>query len=199
MSAADAPSAAEERRPNILLVVTDQEQWQSLPFQFDFAKELPARDRLRRSSVQFTNHFDASSPCTPSRAAIYTGKHLQQNGVPDNFASLDPREAVTVGGMLSACGYDCHYRGKFHLDKSLLSKPKAQLDPRVHAGDAALEECFREQAAATRAGAPPAWRAGTSLRDFLSLPAGGCRVSIRLESYGLGPAHSQGFLELRKL
>jgi len=41
--------------------------------------------------------------------------------------------------------------------------------------------------------------AGTSLRDFLSLPAGGCRVSIRLESYGQGPAHSQGFLELRKL
>jgi hypothetical protein len=41
--------------------------------------------------------------------------------------------------------------------------------------------------------------AGTSLRDFLSLPAGGCRVSIRLESYGLGPANSQGFLELRKL
>ena len=32
--------------------------------------------------------------------------------------------------------------------------------------------------------------AGTSLRDFLSLPAGGCRVSIRLESYGLGPANS---------
>jgi hypothetical protein len=41
--------------------------------------------------------------------------------------------------------------------------------------------------------------AGTSIRDFLSLPAGGCKVAIRFESYGAGPADSQGFLELRKL
>ena len=40
---------------------------------------------------------------------------------------------------------------------------------------------------------------GTSIRDFLSLTASGCRVSIRFESYGAGPADSQGFLELRKL
>ena len=36
-----------KRRPNILLIVTDQEQWQSLPFQVDFATEFPARERLR--------------------------------------------------------------------------------------------------------------------------------------------------------
>ena len=65
------------RPPNIVLFMTDQElAWDRLPHTFPFATALPAREALRASSVSFPAFVTATSPCTPSRAATYTGLHF---------------------------------------------------------------------------------------------------------------------------
>ena len=51
------------RRPNIVLIVTDQELcWDRLPHTFPFATALPAREALRATSVEFPSFVTATSP-----------------------------------------------------------------------------------------------------------------------------------------
>ncbi|HVM41761.1 MAG TPA: sulfatase-like hydrolase/transferase, partial [Acidimicrobiia bacterium] len=69
------------RRPNILLVISDQERQRSwLPPSVD----LPNRRRLLDEGLEFTSYWTHSSPCSPSRATIVTGRYVPQHGVPDN-------------------------------------------------------------------------------------------------------------------
>ena len=48
------------------------------------ASRLPWRDRLRAEGLEFTNYFTHSSPCSPSRASLFTGRYLAGHGVVDN-------------------------------------------------------------------------------------------------------------------
>lgn len=104
-------------RPNILFVVSDQERERSwLPA----GLQLPARDRLRAEGMEMANHYTHSSPCSPSRASLFTGQYVPQHGVNDNVIwpdhrKLDP-EIPTVGGVLREAGYRTVYKGKWHLE-----------------------------------------------------------------------------------
>jgi len=107
----DAPS-----RPNILLVVSDQERQRSwLPE----GTTLPWRDRLRAEGLEFTNYFTHSSPCSPSRASLFTGRYLTGHGVIDNVIMPEhdelPTTTPTLGSLLDGAGYRSSYIGKWHL------------------------------------------------------------------------------------
>jgi len=68
---------------NILMIVTDQERYmprKDLPSGY----RLPGHERLYAQGVTFENHQIASCVCTPSRAVLYTGQHIQHNGMFDN-------------------------------------------------------------------------------------------------------------------
>jgi arylsulfatase A-like enzyme len=110
----------EPRRPNILLVVSDQERQRGwLPP----TVALPWRDRLISDGLEFTSHFTHSSPCSPSRASLLTGRHLPAHGVTDNVimpehAELDPA-VPTIGSLLRAGGYRSSYIGKWHLSQAV--------------------------------------------------------------------------------
>ena len=67
--------------PNVLLIVTDQEQsWKLLPS----ILPLPNRERLRQRGVYFNNAYVNSAICSVSRATLYSGATGQNNGVWDN-------------------------------------------------------------------------------------------------------------------
>ena len=111
---ADTPTAA--RRPNILLVVSDQERQRSwLPE----GTSLPWRDRLRAEGLEFTDYFTHSSPCSPSRASLFTGRYLAGHGVLDNVIMPEhdelPTSTPTLGSLLGEAGYRSSYIGKWHL------------------------------------------------------------------------------------
>lgn len=103
-------------RPNILLLLTDEEReriW--FPNQVRF----PNRERLAAEGMSFANHHVHTFPCTPSRAAILTGRHAARTGMFDNVnfnwqQPLDPT-IPTLGHHLAAAGYRCGYLGKWHL------------------------------------------------------------------------------------
>ena len=105
--------------PNILLVVTDQERQRSwLPEGVD----LPWRQKLIDEGLEFTRYYTHSSPCSPSRASLFTGRYLPGHRVVDNViqpehTELDP-EIPTIGSVLRDGGYRSSYIGKWHLSQS---------------------------------------------------------------------------------
>jgi arylsulfatase A-like enzyme len=106
--------------PNILLVVSDQERQRDwLPA----SVRLPWRERLMADGLEFTSYFTHTSPCSPSRASLVTGRYVPQHGVPDNVifpehAELDPA-MPTVGSILRDAGYRSSYIGKWHLSQAV--------------------------------------------------------------------------------
>ncbi|MEH6586367.1 MAG: sulfatase-like hydrolase/transferase [Halioglobus sp.] len=103
---------------NIMMIVTDQERYltgQDLPEGF----ELPGRERLAQRGVVFENHQIGSCVCTPSRAVIYTGQHIQNNGMFDNtnfsWSGSMSTDIDTIGDLLRKQGYYTAYKGKWHL------------------------------------------------------------------------------------
>ncbi|MEU6255869.1 sulfatase-like hydrolase/transferase [Streptomyces sp. NPDC047043] len=104
------------RRPNILLIVTDEER-ATLPRPEGYT--LPARERLAERGTTFRNHYAASAQCSSSRSVIYTGQHLPLTEIYDNdnmpyIRPLAP-QLGTLGTMLRSAGYYCTYQGKWHL------------------------------------------------------------------------------------
>ena len=105
-------------RPNILLIVTDQEYaHQALPS----GVALPNRDRLHARGVTFNNHQVTTTVCTPSRSVMWTGQHTPLTRMIDNtnFAWMedmraDPVALPTIGHMLRDQGYYTAYKGKWH-------------------------------------------------------------------------------------
>ena len=120
---------------NILMIVTDQEHYMTssqLPSDF----RLHGHERLAKRGVEFENHQVASMVCTPSRAVLYTGQHIQNNGMFDNadFPWCDDlsTDIDTIGDLLRKEGYYTAYKGKFHLNHHFetankLSVPKKLL------------------------------------------------------------------------
>jgi arylsulfatase A-like enzyme len=111
-----ADTAPAPKRPNILLVVSDQERQRSwLPP----GTSLPWRDRLRAEGLEFTDYFTHSSPCSPSRASLFTGRYLAGHGVLDNVIMPEhdelPTTTPTLGSLLDGAGYRSSYIGKWHL------------------------------------------------------------------------------------
>ena len=103
-------------RPNILLIVSDEERRNDW---LDGVVELPAHERLRADGLSFDRYFTHASPCSPSRASLYTGRYLAEHGVVDNVAfpthtALDPA-IPTIGSLLADRGYRSSYLGKWHL------------------------------------------------------------------------------------
>lgn len=106
-------------RPNILLIVSDEERRNDW---LDGVVDLPAHQRLRADGLSFDRYFTHASPCSPSRASLYTGRYLAEHGVVDNVAfpthtALDPA-IPTVGSLLAGQGYRSSYLGKWHLGHS---------------------------------------------------------------------------------
>ena len=72
-----------ERRPNQLLIVSDEERRNDW---LQGRVELPAHQRLMADGLTFNRYYTHSSPCSPSRASLYTGSYLAEHGVVDNVS-----------------------------------------------------------------------------------------------------------------
>jgi arylsulfatase len=104
------------KRPNILLIVTDEERL-TLPRPQGYA--LPAREPIAARGTTFERYYTASAQCSSARSVIYTGQHLPITEIYDNdnmpyIRPLDP-QLGTIGTMLRAAGYYTTYQGKWHL------------------------------------------------------------------------------------
>ena len=91
----------EARKPNLVVIYTDDQG--SIDINSYGAKDLitPAMDSLCRDGVRFTQFYSAAAVCSPSRAALLTGRVPNRAGVPGNVSSHPGgRGALPVEGIL---------------------------------------------------------------------------------------------------
>jgi arylsulfatase len=114
--------------PNVLLIMTD-DQGYGAPSTFGGVIPTPSMDRIARSGLRYTN-FHSTSLCSPTRAALITGRnhHSVGYGVVGEIAtgfpgydSIIPIEKGTIGTILKANGYATSWFGKDHNTPSYQS------------------------------------------------------------------------------
>lgn len=110
LAAASAPPA---ERPNIVFIMADDHAAHAIGAYGSRVNQTPNLDRLAREGMLFRNAFVTNSICTPSRAAILTGRYSHLNGV-TVFNRFDGAQQ-TVAKLLQAGGYHTGMIGKWHL------------------------------------------------------------------------------------
>jgi len=106
-------SASSATRPNIVFIMSDDHAAHAISAYGSRLIRTPHIDRLAREGMLFENCFVTNSICTPSRAAILTGKYAHLNGVPV-FNHIDNRQPM-VQKYLEEAGYYTGMVGKWHL------------------------------------------------------------------------------------
>lgn len=99
-------------RPNILFVLADD---QSFPYASIYGTSgihTPVFDSIARSGILFTNAFAAAPQCSPSRAAILTGKNIWQLEEAGTHSSYFPNKFPVFTSQLEQAGYFIGYTGK---------------------------------------------------------------------------------------
>ena len=141
---AAAPAFAQSKPAplNFVVILIDDMGWSDLGCQGSTFYETPNIDRLAASGIRFTNGYAACPVCSPSRAAIMTGRFPARTGVTNYLPGshplphskmigpickqyLDPSE-VTIAEALKPAGYISGHFGKWHLGPSKEYWPEAQ-------------------------------------------------------------------------
>ncbi len=126
--ALEAPGKGKpSRRPNIIILMTDQER---TPMHWPdgwYDANLPNRRRLAKHGLTFNRAFCAASMCSPSRATIFTGVYPAEHGVKEVLQTGTDPDVITqhtlqpsrknMADLLISAGYDVQYRGKWHMSK----------------------------------------------------------------------------------
>jgi len=108
---------ADERRPNVLVIFTDDHGWADLGVQgVNEDIRTPQLDQLARDGVRFERGYVTAPQCVPSRAGLLTGRYQQRFGVEDNTKGPLPLDEVTLAERLKSAGYLTGMSGKWHLD-----------------------------------------------------------------------------------
>ncbi|MCM8535769.1 MAG: sulfatase [Lentisphaeraceae bacterium] len=108
-----------EQKPNFIIILTDDQGYADLSCFGSETIKTPHIDSLAKSGIKLTSFYSASSVCTPSRAALLTGRMPKRTGMtnvlfPRSKNGLNPEE-VTIAEMLKNKGYDTALIGKWHL------------------------------------------------------------------------------------
>jgi len=111
--------ATKNKKPNIILIYTDDLGYGDVGCYGTSAIPTPNIDRLAKNGVRFTNAHATSATCTPSRFSLLTGKYAwrkEGTGIAPGDASLIiPVATTTLPGMLQKAGYNTAVIGKWHL------------------------------------------------------------------------------------
>lgn len=113
-------------KPNVILIVTDDQGYADVGCYGGEGVETPNLDRLAAEGARFTDFYAANSVCSPSRASILTGRYSTRCGVPevlgpDAWRYLEgyhvglPPSEVTLAELLKRDGYTTACIGKWHL------------------------------------------------------------------------------------
>jgi arylsulfatase A-like enzyme len=130
MAVVSAPTSAQQQKPSILFILADNVGYGDIGAYGGGEMRgapTPRIDRLAGESLRLTQ-FLVEPSCTPSRAALLTGRYSIRSGlslvaVPGTDISLPARE-ITMAEMLRNAGYATAIFGKWHLGAQPYSQPQ---------------------------------------------------------------------------
>ena len=104
------------RRPNVVMIVTDDQGYGDLGVHGNARIHTPHLDRLAREGVRL-DRFYVSPVCSPTRASLLTGRYNYRTGVVDTYLgrSLMHGDETTLAEVLGSAGYRTGIFGKWHL------------------------------------------------------------------------------------
>ncbi|MFC2115293.1 sulfatase [Bacteroidota bacterium] len=129
-------SCAPFQRPNIVFILVDDLGWKDLGCYGSGFYDTPNLDELAEHSIRFTNAYSASPVCSPTRAAIMTGKHPARINITDWIPGMSvsrakdpklitpedihnlPLEEITLAETFKEEGYRTFFAGKWHLGET---------------------------------------------------------------------------------
>jgi arylsulfatase A-like enzyme len=105
------------QRPNLLLILTDQQSVYALGANGNRDLATPAMDSLVENGVSFHESYSTYPVCSPARSSIFTSRMPHETGVMDNGIGI-AAGMPTMGDHFRENGYETVYSGKWHLPKS---------------------------------------------------------------------------------
>ncbi len=115
------PAAAQSKRPNLIVILSDDLGYSDLGAYGARVIQTPNLDKLAADGVRLTQFYATSPVCTPTRAALMTGRYPQRYGI--HHADLPellpryplPASALTIAEAMKQAGYATAHIGKWHL------------------------------------------------------------------------------------
>jgi len=103
-----------QNKPNILLILTDQQRFDTIAAAGNTSIKTPNLDRLTREGTRFSSAYTPSPVCVPARCALHYGQYPLTSGCYENNYDM-PNDRPSMADVLSAAGYRTHAIGKRHF------------------------------------------------------------------------------------
>jgi len=129
-----AGMAPAEERPNIVLVMADDQGWGDMSYNGHPVLKTPNFDEAAAAGLRFDRFYAAAPVCSPTRASVLTGRHPNRTGVCRVGRPMRPQE-ITLPEALKTAGYATAHFGKWHLGS-------VRSDSLAHPGRNGFEEWF---------------------------------------------------------
>lgn len=114
-SALTVRAAESPARPNIVLVMADDQGWGDTGYNGHPELKTPNLDDLAKSGLRFNRFYAAHFNCSPTRASVMTGRHPNRCGTFSPGSPIRAQE-LTVARVLQSAGYATGHFGKWHLN-----------------------------------------------------------------------------------
>ncbi|NNE01356.1 MAG: sulfatase-like hydrolase/transferase [Pirellulaceae bacterium] len=101
-------------RPNIVLVMADDQGWGDMAYNGHPTVKTPNFDEAAATGIRFDRFYAAAPVCSPTRASVMTGRHPNRMGVFKWGYPMRPQE-TTIAEALRTAGYSTGHFGKWHL------------------------------------------------------------------------------------
>ena len=105
---------AKDQRPNIILVMADDQGYGDCGFTGHPFVKTPELDAMAKESVVFNRFYAAAPVCSPTRASVLTGRHPMRTNIPNHGHYMRPHE-TTLAEALKSAGYVTGHFGKWHI------------------------------------------------------------------------------------
>ncbi len=111
----------QDDKPNILLIMTDQQVWDALGYSGNNEIKTPNLDRLASEGAYFKQAVTPCAVCVPARTAIFTGRLLETTEVRNNKDERKEIDNPSFDQLLVKDGYTSEYYGKYHAPKNFIN------------------------------------------------------------------------------
>lgn len=111
-----APAQGEQsQRPNIILVMADDQGWAQTGYYHHPVLKTPNLDAMAASGLRLDRFYAGAPVCSPTRASVLTGRTNDRTGVESHGYALR-RQEITIASLLHEAGYATGHFGKWHLN-----------------------------------------------------------------------------------